>query len=139
MKFRNELRKYAVRLIVGSVTFLTNVFAEDSNWGPAASYGFSNQNTSYNPNVPGASEGLKNDSLLVAVKKFVNWVLWLLALIALGVLLWWGFQMVTAAGDDNKYKKWFTILKQAGIWLVLIGLAWLIVSLFFYIVSIMVG
>jgi hypothetical protein len=63
----------------------------------------------------------------------------LLALLALGVLLWWGFQMVTAAWDDNKNKKWFTILKQAGIGLIFIGLAWLIVSFFFFIVWIMVG
>ncbi len=47
--------------------------------------------------------------------------------------------MVTAAGDDNKYKKGFTILKQAGIWLVFIGLSWLIVSLLFYIVGLMVS
>jgi len=39
--------------------------------------------------------------------------------------------MVTAAGDDGKYKKWFTIVKQAIIWLILIWSAWMIVSLVF--------
>jgi uncharacterized membrane protein YukC len=47
--------------------------------------------------------------------------------------------MVTAAGNDEKYKKGFTILKQAGIGLILIGLAWLIVSFFFFVVGVMVG
>ena len=39
--------------------------------------------------------------------------------------------MVTAAGDDNKYKKWFTILKQAIIWLILIGASAMIINLVF--------
>jgi len=36
--------------------------------------------------------------------------------------------MVTAAGNEDQYKSGFTILKQAAIGLVLIGLAWFIVS-----------
>jgi hypothetical protein len=58
----------------------------------------------------------------------------MLATIALVICLWAGFQMVTAAGDDGKYKKGITILKQAGIGLVIIGLAWLIVSVIFWLV-----
>ena len=37
----------------------------------------------------------------------------MLALIALVILIRGGFQMVTAAGDDAKYKKGFKILQQA--------------------------
>jgi hypothetical protein len=44
----------------------------------------------------------------------------MLALVALVVLLWGGFQMVTAAGDDAKYKKGFKILQQAAIGLIFI-------------------
>lgn len=63
-----------------------------------------------------------------------------LALIALIILFWWGLQMVPVAWDDSKYKKWFTILKQSGIGLVVIWLSWLlIVSFFFYIVKVMVS
>ena len=40
--------------------------------------------------------------------------------------------MVTAAGDDGKYKKGMTILKQAAIGLVIIGVAWLFVSVIFW-------
>jgi hypothetical protein len=43
--------------------------------------------------------------------------------------------MITAAGDDGKYKKGFTILKQAGIGLVFIGVSWLIVSVIFFLLN----
>ncbi|MBQ9553708.1 hypothetical protein IJU97_01770 [bacterium] len=43
--------------------------------------------------------------------------------------------MVTAAGDDGKYKKGFTILKQAGIGLTIIILSWIIVSAIFWVVG----
>ena len=68
------------------------------------------------------------------VQNGVNWILWILGLITVVIIIWWGFQMVTAAWDDTKYKKWFTIVKQAAIWLVLIGVSWLIVSLVFHFV-----
>jgi preprotein translocase subunit Sss1 len=44
--------------------------------------------------------------------------------------------MLTAAGDEEKYNKWFTILKQVALWLVMIGLAWFIVSMIFYLIGI---
>ena len=97
--------------------------------------GFNNQNPTYNPDVPGAQQGLQGDSLILTIKNGINWLLGLLGLIALVVLLWGGFQMVTAAGDDKKYQAGFTILKQAGIGLLFIGLAWLFVSLIFFVIQ----
>ena len=73
--------------------------------------------------------------LLTIIKNGVNWVLWLLSLITLCIVLWWGFQMVTAGGVDAKYKKLFTIIKQAGIWLTIILLAWVIISVVFWLVG----
>jgi len=84
--------------------------------------------------VIGAGTG-KNDSFVTVVKNAVNWILGILALIALLVLLWGGFQMVTAAWDDEKYKKGFTILKQAAMGLILIGVAWFIISIIFWLVN----
>jgi hypothetical protein len=43
--------------------------------------------------------------------------------------------MVTAAGDEAKYKKGFKILQQAAIGLIFIGASWLIISLIFYIIG----
>lgn len=90
----------------------------------------------------GRTEGTKvtgtgeeqGSSLLTTVKTFINWMLGMLSLIALVILLWGGFQMITAAGDENKYKKGFAILKQAAIGLVIIGLSWLFVSLVFWLI-----
>jgi hypothetical protein len=59
----------------------------------------------------------------------------MLALVALVILIWGGFQMVTAAGDDAKYKKGFKILEQAGIGLVFIGVSWLVVSVIFWLIG----
>lgn len=84
--------------------------------------------------VIGAGTG-KNDSLITVVKNGINWVLGILALIALIILLWGGFQMVTAAGDEEKYKKGFTILKQAAIGLILIGIAWFVISIIFWLIN----
>jgi hypothetical protein len=42
-------------------------------------------------------------------------MLGMLATIALVICLYAGFLMVTAAGDDGRYKKGMGILKQAGI------------------------
>jgi hypothetical protein len=43
--------------------------------------------------------------------------------------------MVTAAGDDAKYKKGMGILKQAAIGLVIIGVSWMFVSVIFWLIG----
>lgn len=73
----------------------------------------------------------REEEFLDVVKGAVNRVLGILALIALIVLLYGGFLMVTAAGDDDQYGKWWKILRAAAIWLTIIGLAWLIITFFF--------
>lgn len=76
-----------------------------------------------------------SQDLIEVIRKFINRILTLLATIALVICLWWGFQMLTAAWDENKYKKWFTILKQAWIWLIIIGLSRIIVRLIFWLIT----
>ena len=55
------------------------------------------------------------------IKNAINWILGILGLITFILLLWGGFQMVTAAGDDKKFGAGQTILKQAGIGLLFSG------------------
>ena len=81
-----------------------------------------------------SADRAESSSLLDTITNAVNWILGMLALIALVICLWGGFQMVTAAGDDGKYKKGMTILKQAAIGLVIIGVAWLFVSVIFWVI-----
>lgn len=73
--------------------------------------------------------------LIRAIKTAINWVLGLLALIALIIALWAGFKMLTAAGDEKKYDAWFTMLKQAAIGLIMIGISWLLVSFIFWVIN----
>lgn len=77
----------------------------------------------------------QKDAFVNVVKWAVNWVLWILALIALLVIMYWGFQMVTSAWNEDAYNKWFTILKYAAIWLVLIWVARFVVSIIFWLVN----
>ena len=70
-------------------------------------------------------------SLIQIIKNVINWVLWMLALIALVLCLWWWFQIVTAAWDEWKQKKWLSVLKHAAIWLVVIWLSWFVVTIIF--------
>ncbi len=59
----------------------------------------------------------------------------LLSLIAFGMLLFGGFQMVTAGGDEEGYKKGFVYLKNAAIGLGFIALSWMIVTLIFFVIE----
>jgi hypothetical protein len=104
-----------------------NPFLNPSEWG-----------NTQNLNVVGSGQG-QSDSFVNVVRWAINWILGILALIALIMLLWWGFQMVTAAGDDGKYTAGFTILKQAAIGLVLIGVARFVISLIFFLVNLTTG
>lgn len=72
-----------------------------------------------------------DEGFIEFVRSAVNWVLGFLALITIIVIIFWGLQMVTAAWDDWKYKKWFTIVKQSAMWLILIWVSALIVNLIF--------
>jgi hypothetical protein len=73
--------------------------------------------------------------LIAAVKIAINWVLGLLALIALIICLYAGFKMLTAAGDAKAYGDGFTMLRQAGIGLIMIGISWLLVSFVFWVIN----
>lgn len=70
--------------------------------------------------------------LINVIKNAINWVLGMLSLIALVLCLWWWFQIVTAAWDDWKQKKWVSVLKHAAIWLVIIWLSWFVVTIIFW-------
>ena len=99
---------------------------------------FWKQNTEWQPwidVIDDGSDGTWTASMIWTIKTFVNRVLWILSLIALIITLRGWFQMLTAAGDETKHKKWLTILKQAAFWLAVIWLAWLFVSVIFWLIN----
>ena len=76
------------------------------------------------------------NGLLGSIKIAINRVLGLLALIALVICLWAGWKMLTAAGDAKAYGDGFTMLRQAGVGLVMIGISWLLVSFIFWVINV---
>lgn len=83
----------------------------------------------------GNEQRLTGSAFLDTVKNAINWILGILATIALVVCLYGGFLMVTAAGDEKKYQKGLGVLKYAAIGLAIIGLSWMIVSVIFWFVK----
>jgi len=69
------------------------------------------------------------------IQNIVNWTLSIIWLVALIYLLYNGFLMVTSAGDEWQFKKWFAALKTAAIALVGIGLSALVVNLILYLIA----
>lgn len=85
--------------------------------------------------TPWTNENRASDGFITVVKNGINRMIGILWLIALILLLWWGFQMVTSAGDQTKYEAWFKILKNAAFGLLMIWVAWFVVSLIFFVIN----
>lgn len=71
---------------------------------------------------------LKNRNLIAFIQALVNWILGFLALIVFFIILFAGFQWMTAGGDGDKVGKAKTRIINAVIGLVVIFLAWAIVN-----------
>lgn len=69
---------------------------------------------------------------LQLIHKLINYALSLVSFIALIVLIFAGVQMVTAGGDDGKFKTGIKTLKKVAIAIIGIGISWMIVSLIFW-------
>lgn len=78
------------------------------------------------------------DKTMQVVKNIINYALWMIALIALVYLVYHGFLVLTAAGDDAQYKKWLSGVKYAAIAMAGIGLSWIIVSFIFRLLALII-
>ncbi len=74
--------------------------------------------------------------LLNFISDVVNYLLALAALVALIYLLYHWFIMVTASGNEDRFKKWAAWLKYWTIALLWIWVSWFMISLVFYVVEI---
>lgn len=72
------------------------------------------------------------------IKNMINYALWMLALVALVYLIYHGFLILTAAGDDTQYKKGLSGIKYAAIAIAGIGASWLVVSAIFWLIALMI-
>lgn len=110
-----------------------------ANSGIPNSFTVGDSNVTGGFNVGGGTDTDQGDSIITVVKNIINYALGFLGLIVLVMLLYGGFNMVTAGADDEKYKEGFKILKNAAIGIWFIGLAWFFVSFIFYVFELVAG
>jgi hypothetical protein len=63
------------------------------------------------------------------IQAWITYITTFLSVIAVIVILWAGFQILTSAWDEEKTKKWKTIIIQAVGWLMVIFIASSIINL----------
>lgn len=107
----------------------------------ASAQGFWDQNKKYNPDVPGAKNWITSsdpkalqDAILPKIQNWINRALWLLAVIAIIILIRAGFKMLFNASDDGEQKKAFATVKNVATALIFIWCSWLMVSAIFRVV-----
>jgi len=110
---------------LAGVAVLPNQASAENNWATPNA----------DSNLLTDDQKLTGDAFLNTVQNAINWLLWILATIALVFCLYGGFLMVTSAGDEKKYEKGLGVLKYAAIGLAIIGLSWMIVSVIFWFVG----
>ena len=129
-KLKNFWHKLVWMYLIGASTTLalmggSSVFAQGTNTLPFQE----DQNTDgINVGWAGDTQG---DSIIDIIKQFINYALGLLGLIALVVLLWGGYKMVTSGGQEDAYKEGLKILKNAAIGIAFIAVSWFLVQFIF--------
>ncbi|MFC1662553.1 pilin [Patescibacteria group bacterium] len=83
--------------------------------------------TSFSIEDIGSSVGLGSADLKDTVVNIIQWVLGILALVAVVMIIVGGFQWLTAAGNDEKIEKAKKVISAAVIGLIIVLLAWAIV------------
>lgn len=85
------------------------------------------QATSFSIENIGGSIGLGTSDLKQTVINIIQWVLGILALVAVVMIIYGGFTWLTAAGDDTKIDKAKKVISAAVVGLIVVILAWAIV------------
>lgn len=81
----------------------------------------------------------QGETIIDIIKRFINYALGFLALIALCMLLWGGYKMVASGGDEGAYKEGIKILKNAAIGIAFIAVSWFLVTFIFTAIGFVVG
>ena len=74
------------------------------------------------------TEKKQESALLDTIKSTINWILGILATIALVICMYGWFKMLTSGWNSKWYDDWLKVLQNAALWLVIIWLSRLIVS-----------
>lgn len=126
-------------LIAGSALVATaNTAFAQNQWTTPTGFGINEQNSAGIQWIGGAGTDAW-DNIINVIKNFINYALGLLALIALGMLLWGGYKMVTSGGQEDAYKDGLKILKNAAIGIAFIAVSWFLVTFIFYVIGVVVN
>jgi Type IV secretion system pilin len=120
---------------VGLVSSANTVFAQGAGAGGTPFY---DPTKAGGTNVAGAGTD-QGEGIIDIVKRFINYALGFLALIALCMLLWGGYKMVASGGDEGAYKEGIKILKNAAIGIAFIAVSWFLVTFIFTAIGFVVG
>jgi len=109
-------------------SFLTsNTFAADDDLDTKLEQPINDLLWEYTPDKPVKWDAAVETGLKTLINKIVDnlsYVLWILAIWA---IVYWGIILVTSAWEDEKVTKWKNIIKWALIWFAwLVSAAWLI-------------
>ena len=77
----------------------------------------------------------QGEGILDIIKRFINYALGLVALIAFGFLIRWGYKMVASGWDEAAYKEGVQILKNAAIGIAFISISWFLVTFIFFVIG----
>jgi hypothetical protein len=72
---------------------------------------------------------------LQIIRNLVNYALGLVSLVALIYLIYHGILILTAMGDDKRYKEGLKGIQFAAIALIGIGLSWIVISTIFWMIN----
>ncbi len=118
---------------VGLLSFASEALAQGA-WGTP----FYDPSKGGGINVGGAGTD-QWETIIDIIKRFINYALGFLALIALVMLLWGGYKMVASGGDEGAYKEGIKILKNAAIGIAFIAVSWFLVTFIFTAIGFVVG
>jgi hypothetical protein len=70
----------------------------------------------------------EQETLFSAIQNYIGYLIWFLYVLATIYWIYWWFTILNSLWDDEKVKKWKTIIIRACIWIVVIFLAGAIVG-----------
>jgi Type IV secretion system pilin len=132
-------------MIVAFVSVSSVVFGQSTTIGTTKTISegsFNRQYIGWLPDVPGSQNTASNadfskwiEGAINGVKNVINWILGLLALVAVVILIYTGVKMLLNSSDDKAIDEWYKTVKNIFIALLFIGASWLIVRFIFYVVG----
>ena len=124
-------------LIAGSALVATaNTAFAQTQWGTTLPFADPDKSAGINVGWAWSDQG---DTIIDIIKRFINYALGFLALIALVMLLWGGYKMVASGWDEGAYKEGLKILKNAAIGIAFIAVSWFLVTFIFYVIGVVVN